>query len=291
MIEVIWNTKKYSFPEGWDEMNKKQFLSVTRNLGSLLFKEEVTEEHLYARRIIALQEIMNISLHRFKKVYSHELVDLIKLLDFTKKIDINKQLIPVINIKHGLSYTRLFGPETGLKSSTFDEFIMADTYFVNISAKSDFDFAYFLFAVLYRPVRKGLKEFKSSAEWNGDVREPFNLTRCKERVELLKKYLKHEYLIAVLYFYWGFREKNVLIYKTIFPEPKTDEEGKVKRKKNSYGWADTRLELSGNKFGNYSETGKANWRNIIFDMHRNEQKRQEREKQIAIEKLRAKSRK
>lgn len=288
MITIDWNKKQYTFPEQWDELTEKQFLVVTRRMGKLLFETEVTEQDLYAQRIIALQEMLGVPLFEFKKLLSSEIVELLDLLDFTKKVDINKQLIPKVSLRCGLfKRMNLIGPKAGLDTSTFDEFIMADTYFVNISEKKSFDQAYYLFAFLYRPKRKNLEAFKASDEWDGDEREPFNATKCMERVELLKKYLPKEYLVATMYFYWGFREKNLLVYKTLFPAPKEDEETPAK-KKHSYGWADTRLELSGHKFGNFQETGNVNWRNIIFDMHREQEKRTEREKQMALARLKSK---
>lgn len=291
MINITWNKKEYMFPENWDELTQRQFLAITKNLGRLIFEKEVTEEDVYARRIIALKELLDIPLHLYKKVTSGELVDLLQLLDFTKEIDLNTQLLPFIPVKTGVFQTmKLVGPKKGLNTSTFDEFIMADTHFVNISAKQDMEQAYFLFAMLYRPIRKDLKEFKASNNWNEDVREPFNVAKCKARVEMLKKYLPQEYLLAVLYFYWGFREKNLMIYKTLFPSPEKDEEGNKKKAKNNYGWADTRLELSGHKFGDFDKTGKTNWRNVIFDMHREQEKRTQREKAEAIARLKNKRR-
>jgi len=289
MNEITWNKKLYSFPQKWDEMTAKQYVAVTRYLGTLLFHTDVTEKELYARRILALRAVMNVPFWKFKKVLSGELVDLLGLLDFTKKININAQLLPEIKINHGFfKRMKLIGPKTSLTTSSFDEFIMADTYFVNISSKSDINQAYFLFAMLYRPERKDLKEFKASPEWNGDTREPFNTTKCKARVDFFKKYLPKELLVAVIYFYWGFRETNLLTFTTLFPKPVEGDEGNKPKKSNSFGWADTRLELSGHKFGNYKETGKENWLNIIFDMHREQVKANEREKKAAIARLKSK---
>lgn len=293
MINIEWHNKKFTFPESWEEMTEKQFLDYTSILGTLLFHENITEQEIYARRLIALQKIMGVPVYLFQRANADEFLDLLKLLDFTKEIDINVQLVPSVKIKTGLfKRLKLVGPDKGLDTSIFDEFILADTYFVNISKQKNIDLAYHLFAILYRPVREDLKEFRNSPQWNGDVREPFNATKCKERVPMLKKYLPRKYLIAVLYFYWGFREKNLLVYKTLFPDPPKEKGNseQTQKQKNSYGWAATRLELSGHKFGNYQQTGQENWHNIIFDMHREEEKRVKREKELAIARHRQKSR-
>jgi len=284
MNEITWNKKKYHFPENWNELSKKQFLTISKLLGGLLFEEEVTEEDLYARRMIAFKKVMKIPLYRFKQIYSDEFVDLLKMFDFLKEIDLDKQIISSVKVGNIFNRQKLIGPKEGLKTSTFDEFILADTYFVNLSSKKDFDFAYLLFAIFYRPERKDLSEFKTSDEWNGDDREPFNTEKCKARIPFLKKYLPQEYLLATLYFYWGFRDKHLLGYTSLFP-PKDPETPKTKKTTNAYGWADTRLEISGEKFGSYKETGQENWRNIIFEMHLNEEKRKRAEQHAKINRL------
>lgn len=295
MIKVTWDKKNIDFPEGWDEMNEEQLLLVSKYLGGLLFQDEVDEKELYAQRIIMLKEFLGLPLWKFKRVNNSQLVDLLALFDFLKEIDLNEQLIPEIEFRPGIfkKKEKLYGPMKGLKTSTLDEFMMADTHFVKISSESSLDFAYNLFAMLYRPGREDLEAFKASEDYNGDHREVFNTTKCNERVKLFKKTIPKEYIIAVMYFYWGFRQKHLLIYKSLFPKKKTDEKDQPKKQvqqKPNYGWAATRLEISGGKFGNYKETGKCNWRTIIFDMHLTEEKRIERERQAAFNKIRNKHR-
>lgn len=285
MITVAIDKYNYTFPSNWDELSSRQFLAIVKNMGALLFQSEVTESDLYAQKIITVQQVLGAPAWLFKKLNSDQLFDLAKLLDFVKVVDLNKQLLPKVIVKTGAFSSKTFiGPDAGLDTSSFDEFIMADTYFVNISSKKNMDFAYNLFAMLYRPIREDLKEFKASDKWDGDERESFNSTKCLERVDFFKKHLPYEYILATVYFYWGFREKHLLGYTTLFPKRNPEE----KQSKNNYGWAATRLELSGHKFGNYQETGKENWRNIIFDMHREEEKRQKREKELQIARMRAK---
>lgn len=293
MKKVIWDKKEIDFPESWDEMNEEQLLLVSKHLGGLLFQDEVDEKELYAQRIIMLQKFLGLPLWKFKRVNNSQLVDLLALFDFLKKIDLNEQLIPEIEYRPGIfgKKKKLYGPMKGMKSSTLDEFIMADTNFVKISAQQQFDFAYNLFAMLYRPEREDIEAFKASKDYNGDHREVFNSTKCNERVKMFKKSIPKEYIIAVMYFYWGFREKNLLIYKTLFPTPPKDENGEPKKQVNAkpnYGWAATRLEISGGKFGNFKETGESNWRTVIFDMHLREEKRIERERQAAFNRVRNK---
>jgi hypothetical protein len=133
---------------------------------------------------------------------------------------------------------------------------------------------YMMVAALYRPERKDIKEFRDSSEWNGDVREPLVPAKIEARAKFLRRWMCPDTAKAIVYFYWGFRNTNLITFKTLFKEPK---EG-TKPKKNPLGWFETRLEISGGKFGNFKETGDVNWRTIIVDMHIAETRRQEQER-------------
>lgn len=272
MIVVEINGKKQTVPENWNEIQKDHLLVISKYLGRQLFYSQPNENQVMANRILAIRKFLKVSWFKFIRFNEDEINDLLKLLDFVKDEPVlNRQLIQSTKV----AGTVYYGAKAFLRNSSFDEFIYADTKFVEFCNAPSEDKLQKLFFSLYRPKRKDIREFMESPEWNGDLREEFNSKKTDERVEKYGKKVKPELLIATLFFYWGFRNTNLLKYELLFP--KKEESDKNDPPKNKYGWAATRLAISGDKFGDYRDTGKTQWQTVIFDMHRLEEIRQKEE--------------
>ena len=283
MNVVTIGKKKFNIPSTWNELNAKELMMVAQIWGPFFLSGgEVKQEELDAAKMQVLRKLLKLNWFQFYRIKAFEWKELIALLDWIhEEPTLNKQLLPTIKVKAKTYH----GPAKELKSSSFDEMIFADTQFVNISSKKDWDYIYLLAAALYRPVRKDLKEFQGPKSWNGDVREPFNAQKAKENAELFKKHLSFIQALAILYFYWGFRNENLLKFTKLFPKSE-EGETKVKESGGSLGWVYTRLNVSSTKFGDFEKTGKEAWLNIIF--HINEEMKQAEKQQRELERIRNK---
>ena len=283
MNVVTIGKKKFSLPSAWNEINANQLMMVAQIWGPFFLSGgEVKQEELDAAKMQVLKKLLKMNWFQFYRVKAFEWKELIALLDWIhEEPTLNKQLLPIIKVKGKVFH----GPAKELKSSSFDELIFADTQFVNISSKKDWDFIYLLVAALYRPVRADLKEFKASEKWNGDIREPFNAQKVRETSEVFKKRLSFIQALAILYFYWGFRNENLLKFTKLFPKAE-EGETKVKESGGNFGWVHTRLDVSNTKFGDFEKTGKESWLNIIF--HINEEMKKAEKQQRELERIKNK---
>lgn len=283
MTNIKIDKKIFQIPTSWSECTHAQLKSIAAIWGvSFIGDNELYEDVMIERKMIVLRSFLNINKKIFARINAHQMHDLLPSINFIhKKIDYDAQPIQSFNC----FFKRFYGPTKGLHTTSFDEFIYADTLFVSISKKKDLTIVFDLVAALYRPKRKDWKQWQNSPDFNGDIREEFNAVKAKQYAKRFKRWMNLYDAMAILYFYWGWRNTHLLKYKTLFPEPEEGQEPKA----NQYGWIDTRLEISGKKFGDYKNTGKTNWQTIIFDMHRAEEKRIAEEKRREMQRIRNKT--
>lgn len=260
--------KKVTLPTSWNELSKKEYLYCCTIFSELikLEKEERTPDfakQYYAAKILMINKLAKISFRQSLKVTAAQYADLLPVVDFLdKKVNIDQNHLPKICV-----FGRLFyGPESGLKYSSFLEFISADSYFINLSKSKDPLTIYKLIACLYRPKQKQIRKKIKDGTFNGDMRQAFNVKMINRRANWFAKHMNQTTAQAILYFYWGFRELHVLRFKNLFDKPETD--GDVKMVGNNYGWAGTLLEISGDKFGNVDQTGESNWLDVFIELSR-----------------------
>lgn len=254
-------------PSSWNELSKSDFLWIVSKMKHLNQLEDPNayENEFWATKILLINRLIKkiLPARLSYRVTSYQYADLLPITDFLKDpINIDKQHIPSFRIW----WRKYYGPTPGLRQSTFGEFINADTYFINISKKKDPDLIFKLIAVLYRPKQRLIWFKKLRQTWNGDIRADFNESMVESTAKHFKRHLSPEMAEAILFFYWGFRNVHVLKFENIFDEPQN--ENHAIRVGNSYGWAGTLLELSGDKFGNIEETRNANWFSVFVEMSR-----------------------
>lgn len=266
--------KEVVIPMKWDDLSKNEYLFLCKTFGNLITtaknKTENFEREYFAAKILMINKLAKIKFRTALKITASQYADMLPIVDFLdKKIDINKNHLPKIRVRCRTFY----GPEVGLKFSSFLEFITADTYFINVQKSTDPLMMFKLIACLYRPKQSSISKKKRAGIWNGDMRQAFNDKMITQRAEFFQRHLSAETVQAIFYFYYGFRQKHVLHFKNLFEKP-VEEEDNVKRVGNNYGWAGTLLEISGTKFGNISETGKSIWLDVFIELSRQMDKSQ-----------------
>jgi hypothetical protein len=169
---------------------------------------------------------------------------------------------------------------------SFYEMMQADTAFVAASNAKNIDKMYMLAAILYRPIRKDLAEFRNSPDWNGDCREPFNKEMADERVKLIKKIPFHE-VVAIFLYYFAFHV-NELVGNPIFARIFKDGEPDLGL---NIGWLGTLLAVSNTKFGPLEQTKNQNWMLVLVDIANSMEIQENREIRKADSDIRSKFKK
>jgi hypothetical protein len=162
----------------------------------------------------------------------------------------------------GIFGKRYYAPAGMFEKCSMEEIAEADSAFVACSQSKNLDKLYLLVAILYRPKRNDLADFKKSINYNGDLREPFNSQHVRDTALILKKKLPLYKAIAVFLFYWHFREKEMIndaVLKIIF-------QGTDKKEGLDLGWLQTLIEVSNTKFGTFNETIQQNWLLVMYSI-------------------------
>ena len=274
MKKLKYKNKEVDLPETWDELSRKQYLKICHILGEANLNptdQEALEVNNSAALILIIKELLQMNWFTFFKVSKSQLACLLPITGFiTKEVSVNKQYLPSFRI-WGFKYA---GPSKGCRQTSMAEFSKADNYFIQCCKGEDPDAIFKLAATLYRP-QKTFHFIRRLTLWyNGDNRIAYNDQQIERRAEIFKKRLSKRKLFAILYFYWGFRNTNVLIFKNLFPEPTKN---KVEHSGPQFGWAGTMLEMSGDKFGDFDKTSKERWSTIFVEMSRQMSKHQEQE--------------
>lgn len=245
-------------------MTKKQFFQVCFLYKDLL--TGATTEQIHAMKI-TLFKILNtpqIPIMEINQINSGEWFDILPNLDWVFDIPVlHTNHIPVL--KRNVFSKKLYGPIGQLDTSSIEEMAEADDAFIKASNNQDVEMIYRLVAILYRPKRKDLTEFKKSDKWNGDVREPFNEIRCLARIKWLKRNIPFYKIVGIYIFMWSFHANQLI---KGFPNLFDSVEKEVKRVGNDYGWAGTILAMSNTKFGDLEKTKNENWFVVLVEMSR-----------------------
>ena len=133
-----------------------------------------------------------------------------------------------------------YAPEDELGNITGFEWAFADKCYLDYHNTNDEKYLNLLVATLYRPKAE-------DAEKTGELRVKFN-HRLIETYEKDLKLLKYAEKQLILLWFMGCRNYIVKQNKMIFSEKNTANAGEK-------GWIHVIMELSGNKFGNVTETG------------------------------------
>lgn len=223
MSTLYFYGRKYdNIPGTWNDLKPEQLITIAGLLHSRISPDEAV-----FRVIMSLLEIRK----RWRLAWklfllnSEErlelLADLRLFTDFIfddKKIDLTKQILPVITVPYTLRRSDvLYGPPDKCRKLVFMEFIKAETYylmfrnnFTNVPKRMEA--LNKLVSVLYRHKQQKINK----ATWNGDIRETYNDNIVTYRAEKITSRIPDNVKYAILLFYIGCRQLRVSRYKFVF---------------------------------------------------------------------------
>lgn len=260
MKSIKFNDSKHSLISSFSEMNQNQFLQISL-LRSKYLTQSASEKEYNSLRIQAFKILSDLNENQINSITAEQWIDLLPEVDFSllETPILKTNLLPQVTI----SKVRLYGPSGLMDKCTIDEFTRIDTAFINASNFKNTDALVTMFSYMYRPKRKDLKLFKSSPNWNGDVREEFNGEKCKARVDFFKLHVPTYMLVANYLYFSSVRKQRFEILKYLFAET----ESKIHL--DDRGWAGSMLQLShSGVFGNFDQQMKQNWFTVMVEMDR-----------------------
>lgn len=265
MLSVCLNNKKtYVCPERWDELSGAQLISIA----PYVLKADVPAAD---RAAIAYylcgfgDDIFSVKAHRQKDGYDYfanELIDrVIPRLSFLfEKNELTKQLLPEIEV--GKKYRffgtqKLYGPASNFDNLTIGEFSDTETCLKNFDSTGDELWMNRFIAVLYRP-RKRIVE-PHHPDYDGDIRQPYNF-HLNDFISVMVSRLDVRVKCAVRLWYLGCRAALVEQNPFMFSKKTAD-------KANEGSWAEVIHGLAGPKFGSFEQTGRANLKVVMKELH------------------------
>lgn len=278
MVSVKINDKDYSLKTSFTEFTEKELKIVCYYRSMNMNSEELDQTQFNTVRIALFKLLSNVPMSLIQLITNAQWVDILPFLNYCFKApDFKTNPFPKLRV--GLR--TYVGPIGMLDKCSIEEMSQADTAFVACSNGKEEDKMYLLVALLYRPVRTDLQEFKASKDWNGDVREPFNAEKCKARVDKFKR-LQPFMAIAVFLYYYSFRENKLMKFTRVF---KKATENKTDTGTNR-GWAGTLLEMAHLPvFGKLDEIILQNWFTVVYEMDRQLEIKENQEKEIERQRM------
>jgi len=238
-------------PEKWNELNRKQFLfwsktvlrPITREKAKILivsyflgFRAWFRLNRIYKkerRRISNLFMTDKITREDYDRM-SKELYEQIFFLGNTTRFlfepaDLTNWLLP--SIRCGVfNLGKYYGPSNEMRNSSYLEFAKADAHFLKYmdNQKAANELLQFI-SCLYRPRKSDYSP--TAADWDGDIREPFNEHNYKARSKDMS-YLPAHVKQAIITNYMGVRSSIVKKHPHVFvkedSKKKPDPHGLVK---------------------------------------------------------------
>lgn len=259
MKTIRIDDENYLLKTSFREMEWKE-ISVILGLQSKFMTSEIPVVDFNAMRIAIFRLLTNIPEFIFNKITAAQFADLLPHIDFSLKnipdFDENK----VLQVETPLG--TLFGPQGMMDKSNVEEFIFCDTALIQVANMKNIDAMLKMFCFMYRPKRADFQEFFHSKDWNGDIREPFNLERCNQRMEKLKN-LPAVYKLYAYQYFRAVRQQKFETFKYLFQKM----ESKIQL--DDRGWPGAMLELSHTGvFGKIEDQMKQNWYTVMFEMDR-----------------------
>lgn len=273
MKTIKIDATEYQLKSSFAEFTPKELKKVAYLRSLNMDHEQMDQIDFNAVRIALFTALSNVPMHKIQQIYDDQWVDILPHLNFVfKSPDFKTNPLPQLKFR----FRKFYGPLGLLDKVTMGEMTNADTVFTAAANTKSTDKMYLLAAILYRPVRSDLADFKASKKWNGDIREPFNLTKCQERIPIFKKMPFYVIVIIFLY-YWAFRDQRLMKFKRLFSKSEGSESG------SGRGWAGTILEMAHLPlFGNVDDVAEQDWFTVLYEMDRQleaQQKREDKAKQ------------
>lgn len=257
MQTIEFEGRDISYPGAWNEMSRKQLISVSGlllqqlspfdfklrlilkwlKLENRIFQYDNASWYIYGiYRINALFALWGIKTGKVRSFDYSDIYLLSETMNFllredqlagdpspvTRNNQLTRQLIPSIRA----GKTRLYGPLDKMKNITSGEYAKAEHRYLAFIQSGDEKYLNEMIAVLYRPRRRFAWLLRFFQLWDGEKRVPFHdyhLARANDiaQVELNIRF-------AVFLFFEGCRNHAVENHPNVFSEGTNEENG---------GWA------------------------------------------------------
>jgi hypothetical protein len=243
----------FAIADRWDDVPE----AVYPNLATLYLMHRASldkyERNLAAFTLLAFHSCAHL------KLLPEEMIDLPHISWVFEKLDLKKNLQPVIRIGE----VDFIGPSDELENMRFAEWCAADTFYCNYAQDDDIYQLHQLAAVLYRPVGIGQEFVPGNAIYRGDTREKFNEHLLKQRTVLMST-LPEAVIKGIYLFFASCRHFILQDYTNTFPEKK-----KQDLKENPAGWLDIYDDLrSDNKYIGADRLDEEMMHSVLFSLER-----------------------
>jgi hypothetical protein len=254
-LQIGTTTKQV--PSTWNELRRRQLLAALSELYGAAPDSSL--------RLRLLSVVTGFRLPVLSGLPADVLAQLLPLVDFLFSEDhlLTAQLLPTLRVpgRHRTEPAATWhGPARSLSTVTFGVFIFADPYFTQYARYHRPEHLDRLLAVLYRPGKRNPNP--EAADWNGDVRVPFNENHLEHRAQLLAGVNNPLEKLAVLTWYRGCRAQLAGEYPDVFvaAEEATAGPGAAPQ------WDRVLRKLSGGAFGTVQQTAGQPLRLILAEM-------------------------
>lgn len=244
MIEIKINGHKYYCPQNWKDVKIHQMIHLFRHLMNP--PDDRYQMQLFA--LMAFTGISSVYLFRMDPVVLRDLVSIVAF--------VNEDMLhaPVAKFKwKGHTY---YPAASGFRNVTGFEYADLENQLQMIISGNNAERALLrILANLYR--RTDSKSDPKSADYAGDVREPFNSWVIDSRADEIIG-ISNEYVLSALIFYLLNRNRIYDTYDKVFDhEDDTDLNGPVVDRPIQIGITGMILELAETgMFGDFEKTGK-----------------------------------
>lgn len=263
MTSLQVGSHQYKIASDWSELSSKKFLQIA---GIRTMMPKPTEyQELLTMQLAALLIISNCTQTTLDRISAEDLPFVLEKVDWCFDIPVLRDNpLPKItrNDAFRLKRDALLGPVGLLTTTPFSEFMAADEAFIRFHNTKDWSAAWLLLAILWRPLRSDHVEFKKDPkQYNGDLREPFNIELAQQRAKAYEGKVPAYYATAVLLFFESIRYHRIVQH----PKLKILFQGGGKSGSTSL-WIDPLLKISNTKFGPFKETTETNFFLILYEM-------------------------
>lgn len=232
-IEFLHEKKHYViYAESYNELSCKQLMAISK-LFCLQLDKELAE-------LKALRILLGMSRYSFFRLANDAKLRMLEEIQwvFDGRSSLTKVLIPYYRNIIGPWY---YGPASEFDNLTMAEWNACEIFYEQIVSADDEEALNNLFAVLYRPAKKGYDKKKDP---EGDIREPFNPNTLDARAKKIASFPFHV-RYAILQWYDGCRQYLIGLYDVF--------DGEEDSSPKQPGMFELMSGLSGGKYGIYKD--------------------------------------
>ena len=199
-----------------------------------------------------IKQVLHLRKYAFYGFTHWQIHNLLPLFDWVEQIAFNKVFIEQIKIG-GIYF---HGPKDGYENLTFDEFIVADTYFIRFLNSMDLQDLYRMIYALYRPCDPSGTRFPL---------KEFNLDQYSNAISKINPHL----ILAIVFNYRIIRRWIEQSYPLVFPQAHVDTEETEEKKQKEIPtpkWSKVRRQLANDVIADIPRIGKLPLHTVLSDL-------------------------